>query len=497
MKILLINPPISGHRVKDLFESEPLGLAYLAAFLEREGFDVDILDCFAMGVGQIYKAGGFLRRGLKDPEIKKLLAEKEPDIIGIHSNFTMHFPNAEEVAAIARTVFPDRPIVFGGAHATMACRAIIEKGIGDFVVRGEGEVTALELFNAIQKRLPVDGIPGIAYRDSSGKARVNADRPLLEDIDSLPAPARHKLDMDIYLRHSKESSPFSMNYPAASLITSRGCPNNCIFCSTKNMWKRRWRANSPEKVVGEIEHLVKHYGAREIIIQDDNFNADNRRAERILDLLIEKNLKITVHNSSGFYISSAGYDLMKKMKKAGFYRIIFPVESGNPETINFIRKAVDLDKVSGIVETANRVGLWTQTNFIIGFPYEKREDILTTVRYALGSGFDFASFLIAQPLAGAEMYDIFEKEGLLRSESMAGHSGFLKTRYDTKYLKAEEIQELRDWAAKQYIKNRSAAFFKPSYFFRYLLPKLNSWKKVRYFISIVLRIFLTPQKARI
>lgn len=486
MKIIFINPPISGYNIQDLFESEPLGLAYLGAFLEKEGFDVEILDCFAKGIHQVYKTGGLLRRGLTNHQIKDHLRQMNPDVIGIHSQFTMFFPDASEVAGLVRDLYPQNPIVFGGAHATMDSKSIVETGIADVVVRGEGEITVVELLYAFKKGAPIKDILGLTYRDSSGEVCMTPDRPLIEDIDTLPQPAWHKLDMDIYLKYSKVISPFSMNYPVASLITSRGCPYDCIFCSTKNMWKRKWRADSPQKVVDEIEFLVRHYGVKEIIIQDDNFIVNKKRIETICDLLIEKNLGITLHNPAGLTAWTVDYDLLKKMMQAGFYRVLLPVETGNPKTLTFIRKRVNLEKVLETVKMANKLGLWTQANFIIGFPYETKEDILITIRYAFKSGFDFAAFLIAQPFAGAEMYDIFKKEGLLNENSINKRSIFFKTQFDTKYLKAEEIQQLRDCAAGKYLKKRVIALLNPVYFFNYFWPKINSLSKFKYFIRIVL-----------
>ena len=484
MKIVPIHPPISRYNLRDLFESEPLGLAYLAAILEQEGFNVEILDCFARGINQINKTNGLLQRGLTDQQTKDILQQMDPDIIGIHSQFTMYFPDAVKVAQLVKKLFPQRPLIFGGAHATMDSKAIVEKGIANIVVRGEGEITAVQLFKALQKKLPIEEIFGLTYKGLSGEICITPDRPLIEDIDPLPQPAWHKLDMDIYLKHSKESSPFSMNFPAASLITSRGCPFNCIFCSTKNMWKRTWRADSPQKVVAEIEYLVTHYGVKEIIIQDDNLIVDKGRIENICDLLIEKKLGITLHDPAGLTAWTVSYDLLKKMKQAGFYRTLLPVETGNPKTLKFIKKPVSLEKTLETVKIANRLGFWTQANFIIGFPYETRDDILATIHYAFKSGFDFAAFLVAQPFAGAEMYDIYKKEGLLDKQSIEKRSLFFKTQYDTKYLSSREVQELRDWAASQYLRKRLLALSNPFFFFKYFWPKINSWPKFKYFVRI-------------
>ena len=153
MKLVFVNSPISGYNARDLFESEPLGIAYLAAYLEQYDYEVEIFDCFAKGIHQINHIDGLLRKGLTDDQIREGLLAIDPDVIGIHANFTMYFPDAENVARIARQLFPERPIVFGGAHSTMEARSIVEKGIGDYIVRSEGEHTALEFLNALKNFL--------------------------------------------------------------------------------------------------------------------------------------------------------------------------------------------------------------------------------------------------------------------------------------------------------------------------------------------------------
>jgi radical SAM superfamily enzyme YgiQ (UPF0313 family) len=484
MKLLLINPPISGYNERDLYGSEPLGLAYLAGYLETKNETVEVLDCFALGMHQVYQWKGYLRKGLTNEQIKTRILEIKPDIVGIHSNFTMYYPDAREVAEVVRETLPHCRILLGGAHATMEANSIVDSRVADIVVRGEGEMTIFELLQAFKNKTPLNEVLGLTYRADDGTLVKTADRPLWKQIEELPFPAWHKLNMDIYAKYSKASSPFSKNHPTASLITSRGCPFDCVFCSTKNMWRKKWRADSAEKVVEEIEFLAKNYGIKEIIIQDDNFIADKRRVHKICDLLIEKKLGVSLHDPAGFTVWTVDEELLIKMKKAGFYRVLFPVETGSEKTMKYINKPVILSEVPQKVRFANQLGFWTQSNFIIGFPYETKEDVLETIQYAFNSGFDFAAFLIAQPFAGAEMYNTFRDEGLMEGARMDKRSIFYKTQFNTKYLKAEEIQKLRDYAASRYLLNRLKFLANPAYFFRYFWPKINSWPKFIYFLRI-------------
>lgn len=482
MKIVLINAPVSGYNIRDLYLAEPLGIAYLAAYLERNGIEARILDCFTQGFHQVFPVHDLLRRGMTNSQIREALVKIDADVIGIHSNFTTHYPDAENVARIAREVFPDRPIVFGGAHATMDANTIVTKDIADYVVRGEGELTAVELFRALETKSDTSGIQGITYKDRSGKIRHNPDRPLIQDVNTLPFPAREKLDMDIYLKNSREVAPVAMKYPVASILTSRGCQYDCVFCSTKNMWKRKWRGDSAKRVLEEIEILYNKYGVREVVIMDDNFLGNRKRVHEILDMLIEKKMDLTLSILAGVTVWVLDKPLLKKMQQAGFYRLTFPVETGSQEAMKFINKPVNLEQAKDLVQEANRIGLWTQAPFLIGFPYETREDIMATLDYAFKFGVDFAIFYVVQPYPGADLYEVFKKEGLLKENMQEKRSTVLKSKYDTVHMKAEELDHLRDWANVRYLLLRILSLMNPAYFAKYFWPKINSFKRFAYFV---------------
>ena len=295
--------------------------------------------------------------------------------------------------------------------------------------------------------------------------------------------------MDRYLQSNRRTLFFTKQEPVATIMTSRGCPFNCIFCSTKVVWERNWRPRSPEVTVREIEMLIADYGVREVAIQDDQFLADKKRVGRICDLLIEKNLKITLSIPSGTSIWLADEEVLRKMKRAGFYRLCFPIETGNEATLKFIRKPVTLAKARETVALVNRLGFWTQGNFIIGFPYETREQIQETIRYAFHSGLDYVFFCIAKPYAGSDMYEIFFKEGLL--EKVARGSTIHSANYDTTTMTAVELQEIRDRASRNFLIYKLVSYLNPVNFFRYLVPKLRSPRGIRYAAKILFRILKT------
>ena len=180
------------------------------------------------------------------------------------------------------------------------------------------------------------------------------------------------------------------------------------------MWGRQWRGRSAQNVVREIEELITNYGVREIAFYDDQFLVDKKWVHDICDLIIRRKLGIFLSLPAGTSVWMADEQLLRKMKKAGFYRLNFPVESGNLRSLSFIRKPVKLNSVTEIIKSACKLGFWTSANFIIGFPYETKDEIKQTIKFAYNCGVDYPFFFIARPFPGSEMYDIYKREGLLR-----------------------------------------------------------------------------------
>lgn len=471
MKILLIHPYITSDG-RDTVLTEPLGLAYLAACLTEH--EVKIIDLYAMGFNELTEVDGLFRRGIsEEKKIAEMIKAFSPDVVGITCNFTSYAPDAYEVAQIAKSSINKTLIVLGGAHASMNSEEVLgENKCVDVVVRGEGEITFRELIEAHDAGRELNNIAGITYREPDGEIISNPKRPLISDLNVLPMPDRSKLQMDTYLNINSMSMPFAKREPVATLMTSRGCPFNCIFCSTKVVWERKFRPRTAENVISEIEHLVSAYGVREIAIMDDQFVANKARVHQICDMLIEKRVNVTISIPSGTSVWIVDEALLRKMRKAGFYRLCFPIETGNLNSLRFIRKPIDLQKAKETIKLANRLGFWTQGNFMIGFPYETREEIQETIEYAYQSGLDYALFYIAKPHAGSEMYDIFEQEGLL--PEIARGANHENSYYDTKTMTAFELQDLRDKASNGYLWAKLSSYLNPINFCSYVLPKVSS-----------------------
>ena len=473
MNILLIQPYLLSS-VRRLYLNEPIGLLSLATYIEHTNrHKVDILDLYALGWDKVASRGRFFTIGLSDyQDILTRVKAFKPDIVGISCNFTTYSRASFEVADLIKENMPDVLVVMGGAHVSMDPEKVLRQDCkADVIVRGEGEETFAELCDCREKKLDLSPLSGITFRKGS-EIVSNPKRPLMTDIDHLPIPNRKFINQDLYTNINKKMYFLAKNDRIASIMTSRGCPYNCVFCSTKAVWERKFRPRKPESVVEEISSLVNKYGVTEILINDDQFYLDKNRVISICELILERGIKISFNVTSGSSVWLIDSNLLRILKKAGLYRLTFPIESGSPQTLKYIRKPIDLAKTKLLIKTANTMGIWTYANFIIGFPFETRSDIEKTFEYAKKSGLDYATFFIAKPYAGSDMYETFREEGLLANQ------GFDPTTMgecdcDTKNFKAGQLQDILSKMQKDFTLFYIFRFFNPLYLYINILPKLS------------------------
>lgn len=509
MNILFVHPYIKT-TTPVLYLNEPMGLISLATYLEANAeanaggrhWNISLLDLYALGYERVRKSGEYYNIGVSDSkEIVELIRKYSPDVIGISNNFTTYMLGVFNLVNLLKEEFPKALIVVGGAHATMEAKNVLEATKADVVVRGEGEITFLELVQRHERGEGFDGLLGVTYRHD-GKIVTNPPRPLMPDINILPVPARKYIDQNVYSTVNSKMYFLSKGDRIASIMTSRGCPFDCVFCSTRVVWERRFRARRTELVKEEIERLISDYGINELIINDDQFFLDKKRVHAICDEIIKMKWKVNLNVASGSSVWLMDEELLRKLKSAGLYRITFPIETGSKNTIKYIRKPIDLDKTKKLIALANSMGLYTYANFIIGFPYETREDIQKTIDYAFKSGLDNATFFIAKPYAGSEMYEHFKKEGLLEGNVFAPTTmGEVNGRIV--HLSAEELQQIRDRAQRRYFLVILSNYLNPFFFYKYFYRKINSIEGFRYFVKMsmnTLRYFLIKpafQKLRV
>ncbi len=361
-----------------------LGLGYIAAFLRENGYTVTILDPEAQGISY--------------PLLISKIKAYNPDLIGISAT-TPDFSNALKITGLIRKDI-DAFVVLGGIHASSLPEYILQRYPDKFdaLCIGEGEITTLEICRFLQGKIKsLSDIKGICFRNGGTITRT-APRPFIQDLDSLPFPARELVDLRLY-------RPNAFNFrkgKTATIITSRGCPYRCTFCASKLTLGGRFRARSADNVLKEIQHLAKQYGVNHILIQDDTFTFDVERAKIICRKIIDTGLQIEWFAFS--QVAKIDGELLSLMKRAGCYSIGFGIESADETVLRNIRKAATVEQCRLAIETAKKYNLKTQAYFIFGNKGDTKETVEKTIKFACALSPTFAFFNKLIPYPGTEIF---------------------------------------------------------------------------------------------
>jgi anaerobic magnesium-protoporphyrin IX monomethyl ester cyclase len=465
-----------------------MGLAYLAASLRQAGHTPLILNCRGADDAGTPISSDFRRYGLPDQEIIRRIAEFNPDLVGISCMFTSYFMDAHRLAALVKQWNPRIPVIFGGAHASTFPECVLKDENVDLVVIGEGEVTFCEVVNRIAAQQNLGGVEGIAHR-IAGQVVREKSRDFIENLDLIPFPAWDLTDDDIqWSIQNNRHNPFLMRPPVGHLLTSRGCPNDCYFCSVKLTWSRCWRARSAKNVVDEIEFLKNKYSYREFHFVDDNSSVSKKRLIEICDEILARHLDIKIATPTGIAIATLDKEVLSKMKQAGFYRLCFGLETGDPEGQKIIKKRVNLEKARTVIKIANQLGFWTSATFILGFPHETRAHIQKTIDFARSSQMDFVIFYLLTPQPGTEVYQLLKADGLIDLDpyldphnpdcykiSLTYCNGF-----KNRHLSNAELQAIVAQAYRSFLIGK--LFSLMSYI--NLCRKMRSWEDARYLFHL-------------
>jgi radical SAM superfamily enzyme YgiQ (UPF0313 family) len=417
--ILLINPHLPAESPWGLSKMlPPLGLTYIAAALEKEGFEVKILDNYLF----------------KKPisHLKFLVKKFNPEMTGISCN-SVTYKNCIEIARAVKEAVPKSKVVVGGPHPTYMPESMLRYKEVDFAVMGEGELAMVELAKRV-----IDGdnsnfteVPGIAYRHN-GKIVKNPPR-FIEDLDSIPIPARHLIPLSKYDRRIE----FLDVEPVDTMNVIRGCPFNCKFCETKKLWGSKPRTFSPNRVVEEIEHLTANYNSKGIYFVGDNFTINKKWTETLCNLIKEH--KLDIEWVCDTRVDLISRDLLKIMKSAGCRTIWFGVESGSPRVLEKLNKGITLQQAIHAFKLCREVGIKVACSFMLGTPGETLEDMYATLRFAMKLNPDWCQFNIFIACPGSILYDEVLEGGLYdrRDDFLL----YVKTE-DFNYESLLEIQKL-------------------------------------------------------
>lgn len=458
MKVLLIRPFFCIEKsYLQRFISEPLGIEYLAAFLKRN-HQIKIIDSVAEGWNNYHYIKNdekIVYKGLHPKKLLKNINKYQADVIGITWLFSTQNDCVNNTINIIKQNNPKIKIVVGGPHPSTKPKGILESNRNiDIVIYGEGEITFKELLDKKLEKL--ESIKGIGFRNKNNQIKINSPRPLIEDLDQLPIPARDLVPYQnynkqflyafLYNRFKKwglkpnqnkiltakisclpllDKIYFSLHnqirknklLPMADIITSRGCPNQCAFCAIHNLWGHRWRMRSVNNVLKEIDVLVNQYGIKHLNIQDDNFNISKKRIIKICQELIKKNYNLTLTANSGVYLPSLDKEVLIWLKKAGFNFLRMSIESGNQNVLDkIVQKRINLKKIKEMVTICRQLNIRTEGVFMFGLPGETIQTMQDTINFAKAMNFDRIIKFIFQPFPNTKLYDICVKNNYLTKE---------------------------------------------------------------------------------
>jgi radical SAM superfamily enzyme YgiQ (UPF0313 family) len=368
-----------------------LGVGSVASYLAHGGFGVCLLDNSIMN--------------LSPEQFKERLQKISPRFIGL-SLLTFTVNNAVALARAAKEVNRDIVVIAGGPHASALPREVLRHDAIDIVVKGEGEETALDVLRALDKGRGLEGVPGIVYKDK-GVLRENPDRPLIKDLDSLPLPAYDLMPMDKY--YAAASRRFTSG-KIGSIITSRGCPNRCTFCS-RAVFGRTVRYRNPRSVIREIQHLVDRFAVRELLFWDDAFTADKGHAIEISRLMRETlpDLVWSCYSRADHFSD----ELYAELYKGGCRELSFGIESGSQAVLDSIRKDVRVEEAKRAIEGCRRHRLLSFCSFMLGLPQDTADTLRQTIDLALELDPDYAAFCSFVPLPGSEIFRDMTEKGLI------------------------------------------------------------------------------------
>lgn len=429
MRIFLVDPPhklFPGLRMW----TPSFGLLNIAAYLEQKGFSVEILDCTTF----------------PDPwgELARRISGAKPQIIGVTCSATCLSPEALQAIRIAKRLSPRSVIVAGGTHFSLLAQEILaEVEELDYIVIGEGEVTFFELASHLRDGGgQIEGIPGLAYR-RDGEIVLSGQRGLIQDLDSLPMPAYHLLDMeaDAYYWHGMGRRTFGIS-------TSRGCGDRCAYCSETKFWAGVWRGRSGAMVVEEMKYLNKRYNKSLFVLNENSFNWSRRRVEEFLQELGHSGMKVDFWFQSRVKDVIRDADLMPEFRRLGLYEVMLGVESVTPQVLSHYQKRQDREMAQEAIDILKRNGIMVMTNVMFGDWHDSEETLQEVFDFVKRQG-DFLVLTITTPLPGTPYYQEMERKGLIEERDY-GKYDFMHPIMPTKYLSRQQVWMLHQKYLRKY-----------------------------------------------
>lgn len=386
----------------------PLGLGYVGAVLEREGYDVAMVDCPSEGYDTTIDIGKDREvYGLTAEQIRRRIEQFRPDAIGISCLFSTLERRMLQIAQIAKQVDPDIVVFVGGPHVSAFYKRLAHDPNVDYCVTGEGEEVAVSLLRALNENgRGLDQLHAVCRR-SGGRVVLQSRQGWIQNLDSVPFPARHLVDAQTYFdigRVQGLRKDGEKRLRIGQMTTSRGCPFQCSYCGKNVTWGKGYRTRSAENVLDEMEHLIERYGVERFAFQDDNFTANMERAAAICDGIVERGLDVTWEAHNGLGVNFLDAALLEKMKASGCVGFTIAVESATDATLKRVRKPNYIKLAPPVVKIAKQLGIEVRGFFMIGFPGEALDEVWDTVAYARELDLAVSAFALVTPLPGTKLY---------------------------------------------------------------------------------------------
>lgn len=439
MKVLFVNPPQTATKYKFMgVIAPPLGIAYMAGVLQENNIDVEILDASA--------------EDMDFKDVEKELLKRKPDLVALTA-LTPTIGRALETAQVVKETLPDSIVVVGGYHPTFNFIETLEDENVDIVIRGEGEYIMLNLVQALENQSSLHDVKGIVFEDKNSKEIVvNPEAPLIQDLDELPFPALNLLPM-------KKYRLLDMDTHMTTMITTRGCPMQCSFCSSAAMHGKKIRERSVENIVDEIEYLKTNYDIDTIAFMDDTFTLKKRKVMAICDEILKRNIEIMWGCTSR--VDTLDEKLLKKMKEAGCITIFIGVESADQQQLDNMCKNTTIAKIENAFKIARKLKIRTIASVALGMPGDTKEIMNKTVKFVHKLKPNYAIYSLATPYPGTRFYkEAFEKN-------------LIKIKDWSKYTLITPILETIDCSLNDMRKIQAKAFMKfylrPHYIIRQFL----------------------------
>jgi len=440
--------------------TEPLGPAYIAAAIreKRKNDKITILDAAVENYGI--------------NEVKDYLIKEKPDVVGV-TILTPMYLRAKETISLIRKTLPKAQIVVGGPHVTIFPKQTLEENQDvDYAVVGEGEHTFVELLDALDNKKSLGNILGLIYR-LNDKILINPPRHFIKDLDQIPLPARDLLPMDKY----RPAPTYYLQLPSHIVLTSRGCPFQCSYCS--KVFGQTYRFHSIGRIMKEINILINDYNAKEIIFRDDTFTINKGHVRKLCKRIIDEGIHNKIRWTCMTRVNLVDLKLLKLMKKAGCWSIHYGVESGSQRLLDLIGKGIILSEVRNAVKWTKTVGIEVKAFFMIGLPTETEEETQGTIDFTKELDPDWIQVTITTPYPGTKLYDIAKKDGTLKSFKWEDYQTWVgwankELVYTPKGRDSKELKILQKKAMRDF-------YFRPQFVLRQL-KYLRSWDRTKTYL---------------